>query len=69
MEGKMRVLLVLLLSCGLVDSEPVNKCRLQNLMIQATKGKSNGLSDRTFMAKSKYQLLNITTVVEVLKHV
>ncbi|XP_011617593.2 lysozyme C, milk isozyme [Takifugu rubripes] len=51
MEGKMRVLLVLLLSCGLVDSQPVNKCHLQELMIQATKGKSNGLSDRTFMAK------------------
>uniref|UniRef100_A0A3B5K9S1 Uncharacterized protein n=1 Tax=Takifugu rubripes TaxID=31033 RepID=A0A3B5K9S1_TAKRU len=43
MEGKMRVLLVLLLSCGLVDSQPVNKCHLQELMIQATKGKSNGL--------------------------
>lgn len=50
----MRVLLVLLLSSGLVDSQPMNKCRLQDLMIQATKGKTNGLSDRTFMAKSEY---------------
>ncbi|TWW53302.1 hypothetical protein D4764_0222140 [Takifugu flavidus] len=36
--------------CGHL-SQPVNKCHLQELMIQATKGKSNGLSDRTFMAK------------------
>lgn len=64
----MRVLLVLLLSCGLVHSQSMNKCHLQDLMIQATKGKSNGLSDRTFMAKSEYQLLNITTVFEAFKH-
>lgn len=52
-EVKMRLLLALLLSCGLAGSQPMNKCRLQDLMIQATKGKTNGLSDTTFMAKSK----------------
>lgn len=56
----MRLLLALLWSCALAGSQPMNKCRLQDLMIQATKGKTNGLSDRTFMAKSKYQLLNVT---------
>lgn len=55
----MRLLLVLLLSCGLAGSQPMNKCRLQGLMIQATEGKSNGLSDRTFMAKGEAQLFSI----------
>lgn len=50
---RMRLLLALVLSCGLAGSQPLNKCRLRDLMIQATKGKTNGLSDRTFMAKSK----------------
>lgn len=49
----MKALLVLLLSCGLAASQTMSKCRLQDLMIQATKGKTNGLSDRTFMAKSE----------------
>lgn len=56
----MRPLLALLLSCALAESQPLNKCRLQDLMVQATKGQTNGLSDRTFMAKSKQQLLTIT---------
>lgn len=56
----MRLLLALLFSCGLAGSQPMNKCRLQDLMIQATKGKTNGLGDKTFMAKSKYQLLKVT---------
>lgn len=55
----MRLLLALLLSCGLADSQPMNKCRLQDLMIQATKGKTNGLSDRNVMAKSESQFFNI----------
>lgn len=55
----MRLLLVLLLSCGLAERQPMNKCRLQDLMIQATKGKTNVLSDGTVRAKSEWPFFNI----------